>query len=315
VLLASHDARADEQPEAQKLFDRGVQGMLAKRYEQACADIEASYRLDPLPGVMFTLAECLASAGKVVSAISRYRDFRTLLAALPTERRSVFDERDRLAQARAVELEARIAELTIVLEKPVNTQRLTLEGDGSTVIEASKPVPLDPGSYVIVAEAPGRRRWSQPVTVEAGQRLKLSVPELEPVEKQAPLVAAKPALPEPVPPRRRTWVYVSGAVGAAGLTAGLVAGAFAWNRRSKVETHCPARSCDATGADALQDGRAAATVSNVAFGVAVAGLAGAAIIWLTDGGRTAPPRSETKFSAALELRRSGGALALQGAFE
>jgi len=95
-----------------------------------------------------------------------------------------------------------------------------------------------------------------------------------------------------------------------------VAGAFAWNRRSKVDAHCPARACDTTGADALQDGRSAATVSNVGFGVAIAGLAGGAILWLTDKrDQTAATRSKGHVSASLDFQEGGGTVALQGAFE
>jgi hypothetical protein len=154
------------------------------------------------------------------------------------------------------------------------------------------------------------------VTLEPGQRLKITVPELERTDAAPPPVAPKASSLEPATPRHRTWAYVSGAVGAAGLTVGLVAGAFAWNRRAKVDSHCPAQTCDATGADALHDGRTAATVSNVGFGVAVAGLAGAAILWLTDDRRpSSAGRSDGRLSASVELKRSGGAVALRGAFE
>ena len=75
-------ARAQDVATAEALFNKGMSEMNAGRYPTACPAIEESYRLDPRPGTLFTLAECAAKAGRVATAVSRYEDYLQLFARL-----------------------------------------------------------------------------------------------------------------------------------------------------------------------------------------------------------------------------------------
>src|SRR5579862_9466128 len=72
---------------AQEAFDRGVAQMEAGRFDLGCPAVEESYKLDPRPGTLFTLAECEASRGRIRSAVKRYDDYLAFWAALPPDKK------------------------------------------------------------------------------------------------------------------------------------------------------------------------------------------------------------------------------------
>src|SRR5258706_5297913 len=83
VALLALPAAAEPPDPSTAAFDRAVQQMEAGHYDQACPAIEQSFKADPRPGKLFTLAWCLDKRGLLASAISRYDEYLTLYAALP----------------------------------------------------------------------------------------------------------------------------------------------------------------------------------------------------------------------------------------
>src|SRR6516165_12572897 len=82
-ILSAPLARAQDVAAAEDLYHRGVADFLAGRYDAACTEIGASYRMDPLPGALFTLATCEARLGRVASAAAHFQDFLQLVPTLP----------------------------------------------------------------------------------------------------------------------------------------------------------------------------------------------------------------------------------------
>src|SRR5690242_13425871 len=79
IAAVAPEARAQGgSPQAQ--FDYGLAEMEAGRYATGCPALAESYRLDPHPGVLFTLAECENRAGKLASALTHYDAYRDLYA-------------------------------------------------------------------------------------------------------------------------------------------------------------------------------------------------------------------------------------------
>jgi hypothetical protein len=298
--------------EAQQVFDRGVADMLAGRFDTACADIEKSYHLEPLPGVMFTLAECFAGAGKTASALSRYADFRTLLTSLPSERRLAFDERERLAIARSQELARNVPDLTIRVSKRAPDEVITLNGEALDAAAFGAPRRLDPGTYLVRAEAPGRKAWERSLTVENGEHQRIGVPALSPLRTAPPPPTTSP---KPNGSSRPTWVYVSGGVGIAGMVVGISAGALALARKNDVDRHCPANECDATGLHAVDAGRSAAMASNIGFGVGAVGLAGAAVGWWLSSASRQPGTRSGRLVPQMLVSPTGAQLSFGGDFQ
>src|SRR5260370_26599246 len=79
--------------EADTLFRSGLEEMRAGRYEVACPMLAKSYQLDPLPGALFTEADCEAAWGKVATAIEHYQAFVNSLTTMPADRRGGADAR------------------------------------------------------------------------------------------------------------------------------------------------------------------------------------------------------------------------------
>ena len=98
LLLLAAPALGADPDDAQKLFDRGVDAMEGKRYDQACPDIEASYKLDPRPGTLFTLAECEAQRGRLATAADRYEEYLALYATLPADKKAKQGDREATAR-------------------------------------------------------------------------------------------------------------------------------------------------------------------------------------------------------------------------
>jgi hypothetical protein len=309
-LLFTVRAAAQDTATAGALFDKGVADMEAKHFASACPAIEESQRIDPRPGTLFTLAECLAQWGKVASAVARYQEYVDLVPLLSPQQQA--RHRDRLATARAqlTKIKPTVPLLTLVLpaDAPAGT---TVTRNGETLGSAALglALPVDPGRYEIVTRAPGVPDRQTSVTLELGdaKRLELdtgtpkAAPTLEP-EVLLPAPAASggvdkkvPAEPPPEPSSgsgRRTAAYVAGGVGIAGVALGSVTGALVLGKKQTVSDNCPNHACNDAGYSAVTSSKSLALVSNIGFGVGIAGLALGGVLLLT--GSKAKPEHGTR---------------------
>ena len=223
AIATPRTARADDVATASALFDEGKALFAAGRYAAARDKLQASFELSPLSGTAGLLAACHERTGKLASAWARYRDAAALAE------RSGNKERAAIASARAADLEPRLARLRI--DRPARPlDGLMISRDGARVPDAAlgTPMPVDAGTYTLVAEAPDHQRWTRTITIRDGERQTVAIPSLEPQQ----LVIER----RPEPPRRRPvqkWIGlaiagVGGAALAAGGGFGLAAGS-AWN--------------------------------------------------------------------------------------
>lgn len=298
-LLFATNAAAEDTATAGALFEKGVADMEAKHYASACPAIEESQRIDPRPGTLFTLAECLAQWGKIASAVARYQEYVDLVPLLAPQQQA--RHRDRLASSRAQldKLKPTVPTLTLVLppNAPAGT---TVVRNGETLGSAALglPLPVDPGRYEIVTRAPGVADRQTSVTLELGdaKRLELEMgtalapPSAQP-EGSPPAVAAsaagdtkQPAEPPPAPSNgsgRRTAAYVAGGIGIAGIVAGSITGILVLGKKQTVDENCPNHECNDPGYSAVTSAQSLGLVSTIGFGVGIAGLATGAVLLLT----------------------------------
>lgn len=122
------------------------------------------------------------------------------------------------------------------------------------------PMPVDPGKHELSASSPDGT-FAKPFEIgDKPETIELTVDRLEP----------RPALPPPASRTARTIALVSlGVVAAAGVGIGAGLGAVAIDKRHEAENLCRAGDCVA-GNRANDSGVAAAWVSNISFGVAIA---------------------------------------------
>ncbi len=282
VLAPSVALAEGPAPAAETLFDQGLSDMRAGRYDSGCPRLAESYRLDPLPGALFTLADCEAAWGKTATALDHYQAFVQLLTTLPPVRRDRFTERRGIALAKMAALAGIVPELTIDVAPGVPSG-VIVKRNGLMVAPAAYGVgsQVDPGEYIVTAELDGHAAWERTLHLGERDRARVEVPALLGG-------AAIPAAPDVhattmtlSPSSRPPWLPIAAVVGAAGLVTGVVAGSMALADKSTIDSDCPAHVCTADGRSAVSAGQTAALMSTVGFAVGLVGSATAGVLWLT----------------------------------
>jgi hypothetical protein len=305
IFSVSGVAWAQAKSAAQTQFDWGLAEMQAGHFETGCPALAESYKLEPLPGALFTLAECESKWGKLATALSHYSAYLDLFSRMTAQQKVDQVGRDQLARTARERLRREVPLLTITLA-PSTPPGTVIRCDGDPVNEPSlgTALPLDPGTHVLVARTPEGREFEQRIVVAASERktqavdvitmspigVRVSMPSAEP-----PVLAtiATPSPPSSNPDRSSSWgpwIWGSGALGLAGLTVGTVAGIVTWEDKSTIDSQCAMGGnpvpCSSTGKSAADSSRVSGLVSDIGFGVGLAGLATALTLWLAHPRRT-----------------------------
>jgi hypothetical protein len=193
---APSDARAESVArlrEAEKLARAGSTA-------EACQKYGESYSLDAQLDALLPWAECLEKNGKWASAYAAWLD------AADVARRAS-DKRWLIADERAQKLRPRLSYMTVDVPQDRRLPALSVERDGFRLGSSSwgVPMPVDPGSHVVVVRAYGYRDWQTSFEVQTdGAAPFLEVPLLEKLppdaEAAAPAAAPVEAAPVPAPP-------------------------------------------------------------------------------------------------------------------
>jgi hypothetical protein len=262
---------------------------------------------DPGPGPQFRLADRLQHVGRTASAWILFRE------AESTARELRQTARERMAHDRAAALEPFLPKLVIVPRDAAETPGLTVERDGVDVGRDrwGEPVPVDPGSHVVEAHAPGKVGWTARVDVTTdGKIVTLAVPPLAdlpvgddgmaaPLAPSAtapatstvrPMTGVAARMPGEGPEttvvasrgatqRAAGWFFVG--AGIVGLGAGAYFGSQWLDSHDGANAHCRGDECDAVGAELRRDATTHERGAIVAGGMGVAAMAFGAILAAT----------------------------------
>ena len=289
ALSAARVAHAEDGGAAQVAYERGVEEFRAGNLERACALLADSYRLEPLPGVLFTWATCELRADRVASAAQHYSDFLDAAAKLPPAERAAQDERRQVAQRERARILPDLPYLTIVVSADaVRTSTVRRDGEVLPASALGVEAAIDPGEHLIDFEGADGLHAQQRIVLAKREHRTIVVGFAKPTESAPP--PSKPVT-EPVVPklfeRRVTpWIYLTGGVGVAGLLTGSVSGVLAIRDKGVVDDECIGPACSARGNDAAKAARLEATVSTVGFTVGLAGAVATAIVYIADSGRS-----------------------------
>lgn len=224
------------------------------------------------PQVLFNIALCEENLGQLVAALGDYE-----LAATDAREASLS-----LVETEAVErleqLRVRIPRLRVERGKGASRASVSLGGVALGESALGKDMPVDPGTHEIRASAPGQEPFVREVRLAEGGRATVTV---EFAAKQpAPVVVEEPSEGSSA---QRVLGWVSGGVGLAGLSAAGVFYGLRYDAQKELDDLCPSRTaCPATGREVQNRGRDYTTYGNLALGVGIAGVATAAVLWLTD---------------------------------
>jgi len=313
AALLPRSAWAQDSATAGALFDKGVADMQAGQFATACPALEESQRLEPRAGTLFTLAECQAHSGKVASAVAHYQEYVGLVSRLPADQQSRHRDRVKSANAQIAKLKPTVPTLTLLL--PANAPAGTSVTRNGVLLQGAAlglALPSDPGEYVVVTRTPGGAERLVTIAVAPGEakRVALEVSTETPAAAAAAIAPAAGATPSgngpndaPATPTEshhsKTPAYIVGAVGVAGIVVGSVTGILVFGKKSTVRDECSDHVCSEDGLSAANSAQSLAMVSNVGFGVGIAGLATATILLLT------APSAETTGSTASATRSAG----------
>jgi hypothetical protein len=305
VLTPAH-AWAQDIATAEALFNKGVEEIKAGNYKEACPAIAESQKLDPRPGTQFTLAECLARAGKSASAFVAFEDFLRTVRALPAAQQDRYADRVKVAEDKKAEIKPTIPELTIVLPSGAPSgAKITRDGTEITDPMMGLSLPVDPGAHRIIVEVPGKPPSGENVTLSPGEHrtLEVTVPGMKPTKIDEPLNErnGKPGM------GRAIGTYAALGIGAAGLVMGGITGGLALSDKRTADAQCPKFACSPGGLDAVEHGRAMARLSTVGFAIGGAGIAAGVILFLTR-----PKADKPSISTDVVVSNAGFALTIKG---
>jgi hypothetical protein len=306
VLLpgAARAQGASDKAAAEALFQDGRKLFDAGNYAAACGKFVESERLDPAPGTLLNLAGCYEKNGQTASA---WATFKEAGAASHQKGRADWEE---LARTRAAALEPGLSRLTITVTAST-TDGLQVHRDSSVVGQAEwgTAIPVDPGTHVIEAVAPGHTAFHQSVDVAGGgTSVTLTVPELAVDAGGGGGDAAGAANSGTT---QRTIGLVVGGIGIVGIGVGAAFGVVAMSKENDaLHNDCNGDRCNQAGVQLGQDANSAATASTIFFSVGAAAVVGGAVLYFL------APR--TPSAPTVGLRASGlpggGALGLVGAW-
>jgi hypothetical protein len=274
--------------EAEVLFRDGRDLIKHGKLAQGCDKLAASERLESSIGTLLNVGDCREKLGRLAGAWAAFRKAEAM-----AKRSGGDDKRQAEAARRAAQLEPKLTYL--VVEVPDGLAGMTVRRDTEVLDQGAwnTPMPVDPGTYTIAAEAPGFVAWSAPVTVAAGaKRQVVTVPMLERMQVAAPAVSDAAGEPPPGPRmvterHRGTWSttrklsVLTGIAGAGALGTGIYFGWHAKSLQDRADQRCPLALCaDTEGLQLNDQARKSALAANVLYIAGGATLAAAVVLWV-----------------------------------
>src|SRR5687768_14977862 len=165
VTIATIPAVAHAQSataEAETLFRQGQELLSKGKFAEACAAFDASQKLEPTIATLLNQASCREKNGQLATAWGLFIDAER-------QTRSATDATNRqfhqVAANYAAKLEPRLSTLTInvPVENRVGGLEVLRNNEPVDPGAWNKPLPVDGGTYVVTARAPGNTDWSSSI--------------------------------------------------------------------------------------------------------------------------------------------------------
>ena len=306
IVTAAPAAHA-QSAEAEVLFRDGRALIKQGKLAQGCAKIEASERLESSVGTLLNLGDCREKLGKVAGAWAAFKK-----AEAQAKHAGNDDKREDEARRRALALEPKLPSLTIELAAPV--PGLVLRRDGEVIDPAlvGTAIPLDPGTYTITAEAPGRAPWRSDLVIQFKAKRRLLVPALAIAAAPPPpsRVVVEPPPPVPVRVERSVWSpwrkasAVLGIGGVAAIGAGVFFQIRSADQQKDADARCPLVVCnDPVALELNADARTNARRSNMFYIGGAVAVGSAVALWFIGG-----PTETTVVTPVISSDHAGAAL-------
>jgi hypothetical protein len=290
--------------------------MEAGEYEKAIERFRRADALVHAPTIVVSHGRALMALGRFVEAQERFE--LVLREGVGDSGPRVWKSAMEDAASLLEYVRPRVAWVTISV---VDVAEPKVEIDGQPIPAAALGVrrAANPGTRTVEVSAEGFESKRIQLELVEGEEESLRV-ELVPLPAAKKHV--KPKGKSPVTPPRPLKVlkhnassntpgYVALAVGGLGIAAGSVTGWMALMRRKDLKAVCADGMCPPSAQEDLDRYHTYGTISGVAFGVGIAGLAASTYLLLTGS----DARADTGVGCSgFELRAGLGSLGIQGAF-
>jgi hypothetical protein len=211
------EAAVDAAAEAKRQFGLGRQAFDAKRYADAAQNFEAAAAYKPHPVTFYTAAVAWELAGRSDRAADAF--------SRAVEQPGLREEDARKSRERLSSLEGVLGTVTVTAPDGWKVQL-----DGNVETTAPARLHAKPGLRTLVYRAPGKAVEKKEVTLEAGQKVAISLPEPTPQvvaqpeppkEPKTPVVTEAPA-EDPLTTIRKSAGLVLAGIGAASVGASII---------------------------------------------------------------------------------------------
>jgi tetratricopeptide (TPR) repeat protein len=299
---------AAQKQEARDELRRGNEHYSKERYEEALAAFRKSYAAVPSPNSRLMIGRSLLRLGR--SDLAHEELSATMAEA--TERGSKYADARDAAQKELETLASQLAFLAVVVTDAPPGSLVSVGDRDIPVEQLPEQLPVLPGEITVVASGGGHTA-SETVTAAAGQSSTLTLslappsePEPEPVAPPAPAPAVE--LDTASTPLR-TWAYVAGGLGVAGLATFGVFGLLNQNKFGELEDACPGNTCPADRQGDIDTGRTYQTIANVGLIVGAVGIATGVTLFVLSTGST-----EQASGPSVRVAAGPGSVLMKGAF-
>jgi hypothetical protein len=267
---APGDRAAEETFAAQQLFDAGRAALEAGDHATALESLEASLALSPSPNTRLMLARALRESGRVAEALMEFDR-----AAHAAEERMRAEPRFSVTRETAITERDAIRErvATVVISGDLEVSGIEVRiGDRALPIAGARVgIPVDPGTVVLRASAPGHLDFQHELELRAGETVHAVVtmqraPAEPRGERDAPAPATESALAlatatatvtgasDPVQ-GLEVVAWTSSAIIAISVGAGIALLVAAQSRFDALSSLCGDRPCAPALAGAVEEGR------------------------------------------------------------
>jgi hypothetical protein len=285
-----------QREQAQARFARGKELMAKKQYDQALGEFRASHDIVSSPNTRLEIARCLRAMGRPVAAYAE-------LGRTAVEAKELVSQDNRYQRAydsattERAEMEPQLGFVSLTIQNPADETTVTVGGEEIRRAARARPTPVVAGATDVVVSTPGHAPVKRTVTLAAGQRQALSIDAQsgEPVGGAPPPAAPEQApAPEPSASPLRTWAFVAGGVGVAGIATFAVAGLMAKSTYDDLNGACHGGPCTPDKSGEISSGKTQQTVANVGLVIGIAGLGVGATLYVLSR-----PKSSSAPSAAV----------------
>jgi hypothetical protein len=279
---------------AQKTFAVADDLYDAKRFGEALTAYRASYDIVASPNSRLMIARCLRELGRIEEA---YRELEGTVAdaAQFAAKDAKYQQTGRAAQAELDALSARVSLLSLRVTNAPPGTTLSVAGRAVEIDALDRPLVLQPGNVVIVASPPEREEIRRELALQAGQSGTLDLDLAPGAPATGPRVEQSPSAPPPTSEQRsaavdsettplRTWAWVAGGVGVAGLATFGIFGALNNSKFDELESECKDGHCPPDRGGDIDTGETYQTVANVGLAVGIVGVATGAVLFVLSSG-------------------------------